>query len=66
MIEASRFSIMFRNITTVEDFFTGYGKWIIIAFGILGFVLIVICVSICYVKAKRDRSDMIQRHMDNS
>ena len=66
IIDASDFSIIFTNISTVDDFFDGYGKWIILFFGTLGVILIIICVSCCYVKAKRDRAEMIKKHMDNS
>ena len=44
----------------MDDFFDGYGKWIILFFGTLGVILIIICVSCCYVKAKRDRAEMIK------
>jgi len=64
--EASSFSIILKNISNLDGFLNGYGKWVIIGFVVLGIVSIVICVFCCYSKAKKDRADMISKHMDNS
>jgi uncharacterized membrane protein len=64
--DASSFSIMFKNISSMAGFFDGYGKWVFLTFGVIGIILIVLCVSCCYVKAKKDRTEMIKKHIDNS
>ena len=64
--DASNFSIVFTNKTSIDSWLDKYGKYIIVAFGVLGLILIITCVSCCYIKAKKDRAEIIQKHYNGS